>query len=192
MNKSCRDLEKLHPIVCQKAKLFISYCQKQGYNIGVSETFRSKERQDWLYEQGRTRPGGIITYAKGSTMSSYHQWGLALDVFQNIKGKEYEQSFLKEVGKIAEQYGFEWGGNWTKFKDMPHLQMTFGLSIEDLKKGKQIKTTLTTEYLIALQKLVEVGEIIEPTLWCNLEQVKQQHIQALVIKYANRIKNINL
>ncbi|MDH6369767.1 hypothetical protein D3C76_1358970 [compost metagenome] len=33
--------------------------------------------------------------------------------------------------------GFEWGGDWTSFKDYPHFQLTFGLSTADYRNGKQ-------------------------------------------------------
>lgn len=35
-----------------------------------------------------------------------------------------------------EKCNLEWGGDW-KFRDMPHFQYTFGLSIEDLLAGKR-------------------------------------------------------
>ena len=33
--------------------------------------------------------------------------------------------------------GFEWGGDWTSFKDYTHLQFTRGLTIAQLKAGKR-------------------------------------------------------
>lgn len=182
-----RDLSLLHPIVKQNAELFLEHCKKLGYNIAVSETMRSKERQDYLYAQGRTRPGAVVTNAKGSDMSSYHQWGLALDIFQNVKGAEYEQDFLQEVGKIAESFGFEWGGRWTSFKDMPHIQMTFGLSIQELKLGKKVTDNFNQTYTDALNQLVKKGEISQPGLWYNFGSIKPSHIQALIIKFATKV-----
>lgn len=42
-----------------------------------------------------------------------------------------------EVVDLAKDMGFTWGGDWTDFPDYPHLQMDFGLSIRDLKRGKR-------------------------------------------------------
>jgi peptidoglycan L-alanyl-D-glutamate endopeptidase CwlK len=30
---------------------------------------------------------------------------------------------------VFKKYGWEWGGDWTSFKDYPHFQKTFGKSI---------------------------------------------------------------
>ncbi len=38
---------------------------------------------------------------------------------------------------IAKELGFEWGGDWDHFKDYPHLEMRFGLTINELKRGKR-------------------------------------------------------
>lgn len=141
---SCRDLDELHPYLKEKALELISECSKQGINVLITETYRSVERQDYLYAQGRTRPGSIVTNAKGSAMSSYHQWRLAFDVCNNKKGDEYNITILNKIGAIGMKLGLEWGGSWTGFKDTPHFQYTFGLSIADLKNGKKPPTTVST------------------------------------------------
>jgi peptidoglycan LD-endopeptidase CwlK len=51
------------------------------------------------------------------------------------------QSDWFEVAEIAKELGFQWGGDWRGFKDYPHLQMDFGLTIDDLQKGKRPKMT---------------------------------------------------
>ena len=133
----CRDLSKLHPFVQKVAGALLAECKKQGLNIGISETFRSIERQNYLYAQGRTRSGNIITNARGSYMASYHQWGLAFDVYNNVPGDLYNPTVINKVGAIGQKMGLEWGGSWRGFVDTPHFQYTFGLSIADLKAGNQ-------------------------------------------------------
>ncbi|PNB52989.1 peptidase M15, partial [Pseudomonas sp. GW456-E7] len=44
-------------------------------------------------------------------------WDLEYDGNQNGK------SDWLEVVEIAKKLGFEWGGDWTRFKDYPHLEM---------------------------------------------------------------------
>ena len=39
-----------------------------------------------------------------------------------------------ECVAIFKKYGWEWGGDWTKFKDLPHFQKTLGYSITQLQK----------------------------------------------------------
>jgi peptidoglycan L-alanyl-D-glutamate endopeptidase CwlK len=39
-----------------------------------------------------------------------------------------------ECVAIFKKYGWEWGGDWKKFKDAPHFQKTFGYTTTQLKK----------------------------------------------------------
>lgn len=139
MEKACRAIEELHPKLREMAKELVLSCEKQGIPVGISETYRTRNRQDDLFAQGRTTPGKIVTYARGRTMSSYHQWRMAFDVFINQKGKAYDEKLLRQVGEIGQKIGLEWGGAWLSFVDMPHFQYTGGLSIEDLKRGMHLQ-----------------------------------------------------
>ena len=102
--------------------------------------------QDVLYQQGRSGDGQIVTNVKGG--DSYHNYGLAIDfALRTSKGKviwdlEYDgnhngQSDWMEVVAIAKSLGFTWGGDWSRFKDYPHLEMDFGYSIKELKRGER-------------------------------------------------------
>lgn len=110
-------------------------------------TLRTFAEQDGLYAQGRSKPGKIVTNAKGG--QSYHNYGLAIDIVLLVD-KDHNGSFetaawdektdfdgdkvadWMEVVAIFKRHGWEWGGDW-HFKDMPHFQKTFGKSIYDLK-----------------------------------------------------------
>lgn len=190
----CRDIDQLHPFVREKVKELQAICKEKNIKLGIGETYRTDERQDYLYAQGRTRPGAIITNAKGSEKQSYHQWGLALDFFQNIKGSEYERSFLKTVGEIAEGLGFVWGGRWL-MQDTCHLEMTFGLDINELKAGTKVEYAKAyqdevkrmadeVQYLEALNKLVRHGVVSDSAFWSKPEQAQAKHVKSLVIKMA--------
>lgn len=186
---SCRDLNELHPKVKVLAEALISECKKQNILIGISETYRTVERQDYLYAQGRTRPGRIVTHSKGSTMSSYHQWRLAFDVYHNKRGDEYNSLILSKVGAIGQNLGLEWGGSWSKFRDTPHFQYTFGLSINDLRAGKkppsenQKKSTTVgskedIDYKKAVDILQQKGIIGTPSAW--YPEPNSNHIEELI------------
>lgn len=138
MSIECRDLKELHPKVRALAEELVKRCHKAGLNIKIGETYRTVERQDYLYAQGRTRSGSIVTNARGSSRSSYHQWRLAFDIFNNVPGDLYNTKVLDKAGAIGQALGLEWGGSWSGFKDKPHFQYTFGLSIKQLKAGAKL------------------------------------------------------
>lgn len=103
-------------------------------------TLRTFAEQDGIYAQGRTKPGKIVTKAKGG--QSYHNYGLAVDIVLIINGKEASWDTLKdfdgdgiadwsEIVSIFKRYGWEYGGDW-HFKDYPHFQKTLGKSIMEL------------------------------------------------------------
>lgn len=128
-----RDFSKLHPELQEKATKLVSLCAENGIAIKFSECVRTKEEQDALYAKGRTAPGNIVTNAKGYTYSSQHQWGVAVDFYLDMDidgdGNKVDDAFnnttalFDKVGALASQVGLYWGGNWTKFKDRPHLYL---------------------------------------------------------------------
>lgn len=134
----------LHPTLKNASEKIVSEAKsKLNLEITIGEGFRSKEYQDYLYSQGRTCGGSIVTNASGGDGSSYHMYGLAFDFIfvdgaydttkdRNKNGKDD----WKEVGELGESYGLEWGGKWKDFVDLPHFQYTYGLSTSDLKGGK--------------------------------------------------------
>ncbi len=128
-----RDIAALHPRLQAKAALLKEQCKKQGISILFSECLRTRAEQDALYAQGRTVPGNIITNAKGSTYSSQHQWGIAIDFYLDMDvngdGNKKDDAFnnstqlFERVGSIAKSIGLGWGGDWTSIKDRPHLYL---------------------------------------------------------------------
>ncbi len=73
VNKTCRDINELLPVAQKACKLFLEECKKANLDVFITETFRSQERQNYLYEQGRTRPGDEVTW----TTKSNHNGRLA-------------------------------------------------------------------------------------------------------------------
>jgi peptidoglycan L-alanyl-D-glutamate endopeptidase CwlK len=107
-----------------------------------THTLRTFEEQNALYAQGRSRPGKIVTNARGG--QSYHNYGVAIDICLIIDGKEASWDTLgdydgdhvsdwQEIVRIFKMYGWEYGGDW-KFKDYPHFQKTLGMSIKDWQR----------------------------------------------------------
>lgn len=128
-----RDITKLHPKLQYAITNLLPVLTKQGLYIRIGECVRTVAEQDALYAKGRTAPGGIVTKAKGSSLSSMHQWCVAADFFLDMDidgdGKKSDDAFndklntFSEVGKIAQAMGLEWGGDWDAIVDKPHLQL---------------------------------------------------------------------
>ena len=148
--------EGLHPIVEEQSKQLIQQAAEKGIEVVITDGFRSAEDQDKLYEKGRSAEGEIVTYAKGG--QSYHNFGLAVDFALKtpdgaiIWDRQYDRNTngvadWTEVVDLAKTLGFEWGGDWEQFKDYPHLEMNFGLTIADLQNGERPpdSSTLTAE-----------------------------------------------
>ena len=144
----------LHPIVAEKSNELKDQAGEIGIPIVITDGFRSVESQDVLYAKGRTIEGSIVTYARGG--ESYHNYGLAIDfVLENEDGSiSYDmqrdnnvngEADWLEVVRIGKDLGFTWGGDWRRFKDYPHLEYTFGLSIQELQEGWRPEDKLSEE-----------------------------------------------
>lgn len=134
---SSRSLSDLHPKVASLCNLFIEHCSDAGIDVIITSTYRDNESQNALYAQGRTVAGKKVTNAKGG--DSFHNWRVAFDFVPMLNGKcaWSDTALFARCGKIAQECGLEWGGNW-KFKDRPHCQYTNGLTIADFKAGKTL------------------------------------------------------
>lgn len=119
MEKTYSDISELTDTAQKACNLFLSRCTDIGLKVRIAETYRSQERQNELYAQGRTTPGNIVTWTKNSRHTSRRAW----DICQNVKGKEYsDRNFFKACGAVAKELDISWGGNW-KTPDMPHFEI---------------------------------------------------------------------
>lgn len=109
---------------------------------------RTFAEQDELYKIGRSKKGKVVTNATGG--QSLHNYGLAVDIVLLIDKNgdgvfetaswdtkaDWDKDNIAdwvEVVKVFEKYGWEWGGSWKTFKDLPHFQKTFGYKWQQLK-----------------------------------------------------------
>lgn len=123
---------QLYPLVERARVAFIEACRLQGEEIKVTEGYRSFERQNELYAQGRTdmsKPK--VTNAKGG--ESFHQYGVCFDVIFTKTG--YKGNWAK-IGKIGKAMGFTWGGEFKSIVDKPHFELTLGYKLKDFQQGK--------------------------------------------------------
>ncbi|AVK84066.1 peptidoglycan L-alanyl-D-glutamate endopeptidase [Lysinibacillus sp. B2A1] len=117
---TCRDLAELLPAAQTACRLLFQECFKAGIkNIFITETYRSQERQNYLYAQGRTRPGQIVTWTLESNHKSHLAWDIAVGPPQSL----YDVVTLTRVGAIAKKLGITWGGTWIGNIDRPHFEV---------------------------------------------------------------------
>ncbi|WP_432702490.1 M15 family metallopeptidase [Lysinibacillus sphaericus] len=117
---TCRDLAELLPGAQTACRLLFQECYKAGIkNIFITETYRSQARQKYLYAQGRTRPGKVVTWTLNSNHKSRLAWDIAVGPPQSL----YDVTTLSRVGAIAKKLGIEWGGTWTNAIDRPHFEV---------------------------------------------------------------------
>lgn len=101
-------------------------------DLRVTSGTRTMAQQQALYDQGRTKPGKIVTKARPGY--SWHNFGVAFDVtvFKGSTpvwdGPEYDA-----VGMLGQRLGLEWGGAWTTFKDRPHFQLRMGMTLAEAR-----------------------------------------------------------
>lgn len=138
-------IQTLHPLLRDEVTAGVNACDDAGIHIRIAQALRTWEQQADIYDQGRTRPGKIVSNAKPGF--SYHNYGLAFDFcllrqdiltghamfsWDMITDDDHDgKKDWDEVVEIFEGLGWEWGGRWESIRDYPHFQKTFGLSISD-------------------------------------------------------------
>lgn len=118
MSKTCRDINELKPTAQKACRLFLEKCKEAGIDIFITETYRSQKRQNELWEQGRTKPGQIVTWTLNSRHTSRRAWDIAVNG-NNL----YDMSVIRKAGEIGKQLGITWGGIWSP-PDYPHFEVT--------------------------------------------------------------------
>lgn len=118
---TCRDLSELTSAAQTACRLLFQECYKAGIDfIFITETYRSQARQNYLYEQGRTRPGQVVTWTRNSNHTSRRAWDIAVTPPRNL----YDISTLSKVGAVAKKLGITWGGYWPAGRyDAPHFEI---------------------------------------------------------------------
>jgi peptidoglycan L-alanyl-D-glutamate endopeptidase CwlK len=134
MSRNINDLEPHVAVLCHQ---FVEECKKQGIDVLITCTFRSRDEQASLYAQGRTKPGNRVTNAKPGC--SLHQFRVAFDFVPIIHGKAVwnNAELFKRCGIIGEQFGLEWAGRWHTFRESAHFQACGGLTLADFQAGKK-------------------------------------------------------
>ena len=122
-----RDLSLLAPKFRAAVEASLAVAAAMGLPVKINEGFRSQARQAWLYAEGRTRPGGIVTNAP-SALTSWHGYGLAIDfihatlAFEPFGHDEARNAaWFHEVAAVFKAHGLSAGCDW-HHPDLPHIQ----------------------------------------------------------------------
>jgi peptidoglycan L-alanyl-D-glutamate endopeptidase CwlK len=129
-SRDINDLVSEAQMLCVRWK---AQCFAIGLPVKITSTLRDKEYQEYLYEQGRSRPGNIVTWTKNSRhlpfgkeqksrawdfvildKDSHLVWDLKADVNEDNK-KDYEQ-----LAKLARDMGLKAGAD---FGDFCHIEL---------------------------------------------------------------------
>ena len=93
----------------------------------ITECYRSPERQDELYKQGRSKPGPVVTYKRGGESKHNFLPSRALDVAFLLADGEVSWSglLLSKFARLvkAADSRVHWGGDWPGFKDRLHFEV---------------------------------------------------------------------
>lgn len=128
------NLLSLLPAARPKFEEWLKACYVAGIKVKLISGTRTYAEQNELYAQGRSAPGRIVTNARGGY--SNHNFGIAADmgIFDEDNNYLEESPLYAQAGKIAEDHGLEYGGNWKSFPDDEHVQIKTGLSIGQLRE----------------------------------------------------------
>lgn len=132
------DTKVLYPPFLALVEKLLANCSARGAQYYCICGTRTVQEQNDLYAQGRTKPGPIVTKAKGG--ESYHNFNVAADFApdkdQDRAGlqPDYNKPAYQILAEEAQKLGLEPGYFW-KFTDAPHVQLKIsahGLDLHNL------------------------------------------------------------
>jgi hypothetical protein len=130
-----KDPRYLHPYIAARLTKILDAINAKlpaGHTAKLVSAHRTPDDQFQLFKQGRVfrngswvKVGPVVTYLDGFVKQSRHN-NLPCTAFDTgiFKGNTYlgDSPLYKHV-KEGIKFGLDWGGNWTRFKDFPHLEM---------------------------------------------------------------------
>lgn len=122
--KDVPDLSKwgLVPELEALAVSFLIECKNKGYDLRITQGLRTMAEQQALYNQGRTKPGVIVTNAKPG--ESYHNFGKAFDVcFNGLVPYPNDDAHWRAIADIGKNIGLIPGYYFHGFQDKPHFEI---------------------------------------------------------------------
>lgn len=177
-----KELERLHPKVARKLNKILQKAEQSDLEILITDGYRTNAEQNKLYAQGRTRSGKIVTNAKGG--QSLHNYGLAVDIVPVLSNGQIDYSdydTYKLFASLAKEEGFAWGGDWKKFKDVPHFEYTEGHDWQYFAKGGKLSQELA-DWLQPIYDQARQKGITTP-LDTKVGDMSLDHLLAVITKF---------
>lgn len=116
-------LEGIDPILIEIVEEAI---KDSPFDFGIPSSggLRTAEDQHELFMKK-------VSKCDGYNNKSYHQTGKAFDIYGYVDGKaswkrEHLTAIAQHIKKVAKDkfnVKLTWGGDWTRFVDMPHFQI---------------------------------------------------------------------
>lgn len=127
-----RDVVKLYPDIRTRLARVMTDMKDHFKPIFIVEGYRSFERQNYLYAQGRTfKDSKKVTNSMPG--DSFHNYGLAVDVAFKDADPWSETHPWKDLTRIVKAHGFVSGADFPNI-DRPHMQLSYGLTLKDIKE----------------------------------------------------------
>ena len=134
----------LHPKFIPMITAFIDRIEaRTGLTFRVVQGLRTFAEQDAIYQQGRTKPGPIVTYSPAGT--SYHNYGISVDLVpffppvnpMNQTGLNWKYTF-GAIKADALALGLQCGMDFPH-PDYDHFENKFGYNWRDLLHKHTVK-----------------------------------------------------
>ena len=128
----------VHPDLRLTLEAIQEVMREEGFDLRLMEGFRSDARQAALLATG----GGVTQVGAGR---SCHNHGFAVDMVIHVRNRpswDLTHSHVRDgyarLGELATSAGLRWGGAWTDFQDMPHVEMRDEclLAMRSLRRGE--------------------------------------------------------
>lgn len=207
-----RDKKLLKDSFKSKVESFLKDKEVKHYNLNAIETIRNPFTQFAYYSKGRANDAfanyilklagfkGGLNYWGGDnrintkTLGSAHLGGNAID----FSMKNLSNNDLAVIGKTADKYGLEWGGNWTNMYDPPHFQDKTDPTdpTQAFAKGGLVKNLTKINYLEDFGDKVKTrlnpGEMVlnknqQYALFNKIKRYEQQEVAGTSTKNAVRL-----
>lgn len=183
-----RDLSLLREDVRANVCAWLRMCEAEDLPVLITQTVRDDDYQAYLYAQGRTRAGRIVTSSRRTT---FHGAGLAVDFCKNVKGQEYgDRVFFDRVIALAKQVGFSSGADWKSFPEQCHLQWDEGGRYQfDRTKSPKNMPLYEEDEMITKKSVEQMDDAAVLALASRVQSVLgEQHNGGLAEEFEQAVK----
>ncbi|GJG86604.1 hypothetical protein tb265_17850 [Gemmatimonadetes bacterium T265] len=136
VKRASRDPNALAPALQERLGRVVARMKRDyGHDVQIAETGRTQARQDYLYAQGRTRSGPVVTW----TRDSAHTRGRAVDV--TVDGGYTDPTAFARLQQVARVEGLRTLGP----RDPGHLELPRDVPGEVAALGDAAGARVTVE-----------------------------------------------